>query len=221
MNRAGGNRKAPRGQHADQDRRLDPSAQQHGHHEQPKQREQNVGTMQIAQRNRSGRVRHDDARIAQSDKRDEQAHARSHRGVEFVRNGPHNHLPHAHRGENQKRNAGKEDRAQRDVPIHMHLPNHRIREVSVEPHARRKCNRVSRKQAHQDKLPSAAARHVAAVTPAIGMPVWCRIDGFTKMMYAIVMNVVSPARHSVFHVVPRAAKSKYFSAHSISGIHEC
>src|SRR4051794_11541119 len=61
------------------------------------------------------------------------------------------------------------------------------------------------------KLPAAAERQVAAVTAARGMPVSWRIAGFTKMLYAIVMNVVKPARISVFQLAPRPAKSKYRS----------
>src|SRR5438045_3604617 len=47
------------------------------------------------------------------------------------------------------------------------------------------------------RLPTAAEMQVAAVTAASGMPLSWRIDGFTKMMYAIVMKVVNPARISV------------------------
>ena len=54
------------------------------------------------------------------------------------------------------------------------------------------------------KLPTAAEMQVAAVTPASGIPVSCRMEGFTKTMYAMVMNVVNPARISVFHVAPKA-----------------
>ena len=38
-----------------------------------------------------------------------------------------------------------------------------------------------------------------------------RMDGFTKMMYSIVMNVVTPASSSVFQLVPSAENSKYRS----------
>jgi hypothetical protein len=58
------------------------------------------------------------------------------------------------------------------------------------------------------RLPNAAERQVAAVTAAAGMPVSLKIEGFTKMMYAIVRNVVRPARISVRKVVPRPSKSK-------------
>ena len=67
-------------------------------------------------------------------------------------------------------------------------------------------------------MPGAVARQVAAVTPAMGIPASCRIDGLTKMIYAIVMNVVMPARSSVFQLVPSAANSKYRSARSTRGI---
>lgn len=58
------------------------------------------------------------------------------------------------------------------------------------------------------RLPNAAEMQVAAVTAASGIPASCRIDGFTKTMYAMVMNVVKPARISVFQFVPRRWNSK-------------
>ena len=58
------------------------------------------------------------------------------------------------------------------------------------------------------KLPAAAERHVAAVTAARGMPVSCRMAGLTKTMYAIVMNVVNPARISVRQSAPSFWNSK-------------
>ena len=56
--------------------------------------------------------------------------------------------------------------------------------------------------------PKAAQRQVAMVTAARGMPVFARMAGFTKMMYAIVMKVVRPARDSVRQVVWCSAKRK-------------
>lgn len=56
--------------------------------------------------------------------------------------------------------------------------------------------------------PSAAQRQVAMVTAGSDMPVCERMDGFTKMMYAIVMKVVKPARSSVRQVVLWSAKWK-------------
>ena len=56
--------------------------------------------------------------------------------------------------------------------------------------------------------PKAAQRQVAMVTAAMGIPVSARIEGFTKMMYAIVINVVSPARISVRQSVACSAKWK-------------
>ena len=67
-------------------------------------------------------------------------------------------------------------------------------------------------------LPKAAQRQVAMVTEARSMPVWARMEGFTKMMYAIVMNVVSPARISVRHVVLWAAKPKCCSRRVSMGL---
>ena len=53
-----------------------------------------------------------------------------------------------------------------------------------------------------------AQKQVAATTAWYGIPVSLSIDGFTKMMYAIVMNVVTPARISVRQLVPRRSNSK-------------
>ena len=50
------------------------------------------------------------------------------------------------------------------------------------------------------------------------MPVCDSIAGFTKMMYAIVMNVVRPASNSFRHVVWCAAKPKYRSRRVRIGI---
>src|SRR5208283_5049415 len=44
------------------------------------------------------------------------------------------------------------------------------------------------------------------------MPASCRIAGLTKTMYAIVMNVVKPARISVRQFAFNAANSKYRSS---------
>ncbi|SOY69582.1 hypothetical protein CBM2589_A90917 [Cupriavidus taiwanensis] len=46
-------------------------------------------------------------------------------------------------------------------------------------------------------VPIAAATQVATNTASLGMPASPRIEGLTKMMYAIVRNVVMPARISV------------------------
>ena len=46
-----------------------------------------------------------------------------------------------------------------------------------------------------------AQRQVAVVTAARGMPVWERMAGLTKMMYAMVTKVVRPASVSVRQVV--------------------
>ena len=51
--------------------------------------------------------------------------------------------------------------------------------------------------------PNAADRQVAAVTAGRGTPAAARIAGFTSTMYAMVRNVVTPARISVRQFVPR------------------
>jgi hypothetical protein len=48
----------------------------------------------------------------------------------------------------------------------------------------------------------ALARHVAVMRAPKGIPAFCRIPGFTKIMYAMVINVVIPARTSVRTSVP-------------------
>ena len=104
---------------------------------------------QVAQRDGGRRVRQDDAGIAKADERDEEAHARRHGRVEFERDGGDNQLAHAERGQQQKRDAGKEDRAQRRLPRHAHPFHHRVGEIGVEPHPRRQRDRVPRQRAHQ------------------------------------------------------------------------
>ncbi len=46
------------------------------------------------------------------------------------------------------------------------------------------------------RLPSAAATQVATNTASRSMPVSARMLGLTKAMYAMVRNVVTPARIS-------------------------
>ena len=58
------------------------------------------------------------------------------------------------------------------------------------------------------KLPAAAETQVAAVTAASPIPVSWSTAGLTKMMYAIVIKVVKPARISVLQLVSRALNSK-------------
>ena len=60
-------------------------------------------------------------------------------------------------------------------------------------------------------LAKAEHTHVAATTASCGMPVSLRIDGFTKMMYAIVTNVVNPASISVRQLVCSSWNWKYRS----------
>src|SRR5471030_228800 len=69
------------------------------------------------------------------------------------------------------------------------------------------------------KLPAAAERQVAAVTAANGIPASCRMAGLTKTMYAIVMNVVNPARISVFQSAPSFWNSKYRSRRGRMALH--
>src|SRR5215813_8299306 len=54
--------------------------------------------------------------------------------------------------------------------------------------------------------------HVAVMTAPKSMPVVERTAGCTKMMYDIVMNVVSPASSSVRIVVREAVRWKVFSS---------
>src|SRR4051812_23168256 len=68
------------------------------------------------------------------------------------------------------------------------------------------------------KLPNAAERHVAAVTAASGIPASARIDGFTKMMYAIVVKVVIPANISVRQSAPSCLNPKYCSRRKRRGM---
>jgi hypothetical protein len=62
-------------------------------------------------------------------------------------------------------------------------------------------------------LAAAAAMQVAKITPEAGSPVpsVARMEGLTKMMYAIVMKVVRPAMTSVRRFVPRSENLKKLS----------
>ena len=57
-------------------------------------------------------------------------------------------------------------------------------------------------------VPIAAEMQVAIKTALSGMPAAAKIPGFTKMMYAIVKNVVRPATISVFTLEPVPFRSK-------------
>ena len=55
---------------------------------------------------------------------------------------------------------------------------------------------------------TAAAIHVANTTPSTGIPACDNICGFTTMMYAMVMNVVSPPNISLPTLVPCSCSLK-------------
>src|SRR5262245_41611228 len=61
----------------------------------------------------------------------------------------------------------------------------------------------------------ALVMHVAESTAPKSMPVVERTAGWTKMMYDIVMNVVSPARISVRIVVRDAVRRKVLSRSAV------
>ena len=94
-------------------------------------------------------MRQDDAGVAKADERDEEAHARRNRRIKLERDGGDDELAHAQRGEQQKRNTGKEDRSQRGWPRHAHALHHRVSEIGVDPHPRRQRDRVPCQRAHQ------------------------------------------------------------------------
>ena len=56
------------------------------------------------------------------------------------------------------------------------------------------------KKAHS-RVPAAAERHVATMTPPEFIPVDDRNTGFRKMIYAMAKKVVRPARTSCLTVV--------------------
>src|SRR5450830_110758 len=60
-------------------------------------------------------------------------------------------------------------------------------------------------------VPIAAATQVATKTESFGIPASPRMDGLTKMMYAIVRKVVRPASSSVRTVVPLSLSLKNLS----------
>jgi len=52
---------------------------------------------------------------------------------------------------NQEHDAGKENHAQRRAPRHVHPQADRVREIRVERHARRECDRIVRVQPHYQR----------------------------------------------------------------------
>ncbi|OPZ83505.1 MAG: hypothetical protein BWY74_04437 [Firmicutes bacterium ADurb.Bin419] len=60
-------------------------------------------------------------------------------------------------------------------------------------------------------VPITAARMVATKTAPLSIPVFSNIVGFTKMTYAIVTKVVSPAISSVLTFVPCSLSLNSFS----------
>ena len=65
--------------------------------------------------------------------------------------------------------------------------------------------------------PAMAVMAVANATPPNGRPAACSTVGLTTRIYAIVMNVVVPARTSVATDEPRADSAKVRSSHCMFG----
>jgi len=57
-------------------------------------------------------------------------------------------------------------------------------------------------------VPKKAARMVATMEGALGIPAASRMAGFTMIMYAMVRKVVAPAIVSVFQLVPSSSNLK-------------
>src|ERR1035438_7659502 len=138
------------GEDADQHGGAHPPGQQGGDQQQSEQRQGGAPVGQVAQRDGGGGVRHDDARIAEADEGDEEAHAGGHGGVEFVRDGRQDQLAHTEQGEQQKRYAGEKDGAERGLPGHSHTFDHGIGEIGILPHAGRQRDGVAGESAHQE-----------------------------------------------------------------------
>ena len=86
---------------------------------------------------------------------------------------------------------GDRDGAERDRPRHLHAEHDRVREEEVVPHRRRDGDRVVRQQRHQqrgERGRRGTSRRARRRSPC---PHALSTAGCTKMMYAIVRNVVS------------------------------
>src|ERR1017187_4253115 len=138
------------GEDADQHGGTHPPGQQGGDQQESEQRQSGALIGQVAERDGGGGVRHDDARIAEADEGDEEAHASGHGGVEFVRDGGQDQLAHTEQGEQQKRHTGEKDGAERGLPGHSHAFDHGVGEVGVEAHAGSERDGVAGEAAHQE-----------------------------------------------------------------------
>ena len=138
------------GEDADQHGGAHAPGQQGGDQQESEKRERGALIGQVAQGDGGGGMGHDDARIAEADEGDEEAHAGGHGRVEFVRDGGEDQLAHAQQREHQKRDAGEKDRAERGLPGHSHAFDHGVGEVGIEAHAGSQRDRVAGESAHQE-----------------------------------------------------------------------
>jgi hypothetical protein len=136
---------------ADQDRAAHAQEVERHDGEEADDREHHVRVVQVAERNERGRIAHHDARGLQRNDGEEEADAACNRHAYGMRNAVHDHLAHADQRDDHEEAARDEHRAQRRLPREAHAFDHRIGEVGVEPHARRKRNRVVRVKAHHER----------------------------------------------------------------------
>ncbi|MNS65242.1 hypothetical protein D3C72_983970 [compost metagenome] len=138
-------------QDADQDRALHLQAVQRNDHEEADDGHDRRRLVQIADGDQGGRAGRDDAGVLQRDDRQEQSDARRDRAPDRMRNALDDHLPDAEQRDQQEQAAGDEHRTERRFPRQTHALDHRIGEVGVEAHARRHCDRIIRKEPHDQR----------------------------------------------------------------------
>lgn len=137
-------------QHADEDRAFHLSDFKRDHDDEAEKREVCGGIADVAHADERVGVAHDQARVLEANKCDEETDSAGHRGVELVRNGAENHLADADSGEREKNDAREKHRSQRSLPGHVHLDAHRVGEIGVEAHAWRERNGIACDDAHQN-----------------------------------------------------------------------
>ncbi len=115
------------------------------------ERERRLRSAHVAQGDKGRRVRHDDARVVQSDDGDEKADASSHCRVQLVRDAAQDQLTDAASGEQQEGHAGDKDGSQGGLPGYVHLEYDRVGEVGIQSHAGCERDGITRDDAHENR----------------------------------------------------------------------
>ncbi len=137
-------------QHTDQDRAADFFDFERDHEDEAEESERGGGVADVSEADESGRIADDEAGVAESDERDEEADAAGDGGVEFVGNRTQDHLADAGGGERKKNDAGEKHRAECGLPGDVHLEADGVSEVGVEAHAGGEGDGIARDDAHEN-----------------------------------------------------------------------